>query len=260
MIAAAQFFPNLKYFESNNVLDLDHVLVGVTKVCVNIQHLDLSECKNLTDVGIMAVARNVTGLRSIHFTYSHLVTNASLHQLAEHQHRTLEQFSLIETIDEEFVEPPSAADNKKTFNAVAVSHFRNKCPKLRMFDWMRLEDWPDASTGEIVKHMCSADRVTTLILFKVNDTILASIAASCKQLEVLSMIFCDTVHMCTDAMLIKVVEGCPSLRSMDVHPLQAKRLQMLVPQHIQIHSSNNTLYSYSLLNMYRKDHKLDGYP
>jgi len=133
-IAAAQHFPHLRYFEPPNIPDVDILLSEVSKVCTNIQHLDLENCRNLSDAGIIAVAENVRALRSIHFTFSPRFTNACLDSLATHQHHSLEVISVSEDIA---TSSGTAIENVDTFNSATVAVVRNRCKKLRVLDWQR---------------------------------------------------------------------------------------------------------------------------
>ena len=228
LIEAVQFCPNLAYVMPPDLVDIDHALQHITKVCIHIQHLDLENCRNLSDAGIIAVAKNVRSLRTIHFTYSPRITNACLEHLAEHHYHSLEEFSVVESFTRFLPEPERVeptAENLQAFNKAAVALFREKCRQLRVFDWQRLVSWhtPDAE-ARIMKYVCSADRVTTLYLFYKNDTILSAVATSCKQLEILELAYSKSVHLCTDELLIKVAAECSTLRSVIVDPPQVARV------------------------------------
>ena len=261
MLEAAQYCPQIRYFQPPAIFEIDNALVKMTQVCMNIQHLDLSNCINLTDAGIIAVAKNVKCLRTIHFKYSHLITNACLHHLAEHQCNTLEEFSLFDVFETSYIEP-TTPENQETFNAATVSLFKQKCRKLHVFDWKRLIYWKPASFATwAVPHVLTADRVTTLTLYNVNNAILTAVAATCKQLVVLFFACNSADDIGSDDALIRVVTSCPALRRLHVDTPQIARLQQLFTSfsHIRVLSHAESEHSYSLQSQYERDHKGSEY-
>lgn len=251
LIQAAPFCTRLQFFLSSDLLDIDYALQEMTQICKHIQHIDLSSCLSLTDAGIIAVAKNVHGLRSIHFTYSHSITNVCLVHLAEHQHRTLEIFSVIKGLR---VSEPVRVKNRQTFNTAAVTAFRAKCKKLRVFNWKLVVTWDTIhAIPIIISSVASAYTVTTLDLMYVNDAVLHAIALNCKQLEVLFLYYCSTVELCSDNMILEVAKKCTTLRSLVVLESQVSRFLNLLSAYtnIQVLSDSDCAYLYRISAIYR---------
>eukprot|EP01032_Pedospumella_encystans_P011424 gene11424-13280_t len=258
IIEAVQYCPHLRYFEAPRVFDIDNALSEVIKACPQMLHLDLSHCKHLTDVGIIAVARNVKGLRSIHFTYSKLITNKSLQQLSEHHHITLEGFAVYESEELGFSEPTSGVpiEDNQTITNASLSIFREKCANLRVFDWKRYIyglSWTPADT--VVSQVASADKVTTLTLNLINDATLSAVASNCHQLVMLNM-YDSSVIDCSDTMCR------PKLQGLNVSHCLAERVKQLYAAHphIQVHSSSDSVYTYNVHSRYQRDRNVKDSP
>lgn len=230
LIEATRHCQHLRYFEPPDLPDIDYALQQVTRSCVHIEHIRFFYCGRLTNRGIAAVAQNVRSLRSIHFNYSPNITNTCLLSLAEYQCRTLENVIVDERLDVD--DETEVGEERETFNVEAVTAFRAACTRLRDFEWQRTIDAVGDNAGEIVAtHLASADRVTTLSVYRLDDAILYAMATHCAQLRALNLrdVNGEDIGLCSDAMLLHMVENCTSLNTISVSdPIQRKRLQGLL--------------------------------
>ncbi len=207
---AARFCPQLRFFEPPNLINIDHTLSLMMPLCAQIEHIEMYFCTWLTDAGVEAVAKNVKSLKSIQFRLTNGISNACLLSLAEHQHHSLEIFIVYEENTNDHI------DTK------AVTVFRQKCTKLRVFDWKRTINY--VFYHEIVNCIASADRVTTLEMWCVTTSILQSIAQHCTQLQVVDLHGIESLEFCSDELIVNLVKSCTYLHSIVVKHVHCARL------------------------------------
>ena len=260
LIEATRHCPLLRFFEPPDLPDIDYALQQVTQSCVYIEHILFFNCTRLTNRGIAAVAQNVRSLRSIHITYSPNITNTCLLSLAEYQYRTLE----IVIVEEPLAvnDETEVMEERETFNVEAVTAFRAACTNLKDFAWQRTIDAYGDNAGEIVAtHLASADRVTTLSVFHLDDAILFAIATHCAQLRALNLDYVEgeDIEQCSDAMLLHMVENCTCLNTIVVSdPTQRVRLQGLFAANTRVNiiERSGELFAHSFEALYVRQNPL----
>ena len=222
LVEAIRLCPKLRFLEPPNQQNIDYTLISIVDSCVYLEHLCLTACTNLTDAGIIAVAENVKGLRSIKFTYATNVTDMCLNVLAKQQHSTLEIFIVGKTYGSWFDLPnvmEAVEEPKLPFSSEALTAFREKCTRLCVFDihWRILIRGED-NTEEIVCYIANAVNVTKLNLTYVNNSILHAIASYCMELRVLDLfdIWSRDVTLCSDTLWLDIAEHCTKLHSIVV--------------------------------------------
>ena len=222
LIEAVRLCPKLRFLQPPNQQNIDYTLISIVDSCVYLEHLCLTTCVNLTDAGIIAVAENVKGLRSIKFTYATNVTDMCLNVLAKQQHSTLENFIVEKTYGSWFDLPnvmEAVEEPKLPFSSEALTSFREKCSKLCVFDihW-RIIICGEANTEIIVGYIENAEWVTKLNLSYVNNSILHAIASYCTELRVLDLfdIWSHDIALCTDTLWLDIAEHCTKLHSIVV--------------------------------------------
>lgn len=253
-IEAMHFCPQVQFLGPPNLPDIDNVLLRIAPKCVHIEHICLTDCKSLSDTGIAALAQNIQALRSVLFTYNHRITNACLQSLSEYQSHTLE----ILIMEESIYHRENYINDLDLFNSEAVAIFREKCSKLSVFDWRRaLYFFGEFYYAELVTLVVTSDRVTTLTLPRVDNTILHTIALHCTQLRVLKLYITDSANIdaCSDAAILAVAQQCHHLHTIIVLKPQDQRarlLELLMPYpRITVAENEYLLPSYSLDGLYR---------
>eukprot|EP00598_Pedospumella_elongata_P010859 CAMPEP_0184995854 /NCGR_PEP_ID=MMETSP1098-20130426/54291_1 /TAXON_ID=89044 /ORGANISM="Spumella elongata, Strain CCAP 955/1" /LENGTH=470 /DNA_ID=CAMNT_0027522195 /DNA_START=17 /DNA_END=1429 /DNA_ORIENTATION=+ len=226
LIDTARFCQQLRFFRPPNVNNIDFTLLKMSPSLSMLQYISLVYCESLSDAGIIAVAESVHALRSIHLAYSPHITNACLASLARHQYRTLEIFAIEERPFP--LQPRNTLDeDSRTFDDEAVTSFREKCFRLRVFDWKRsLEMFTRYSYETIFSQLFSADRVTTLVLTFATDEILYTIARHCALLQVLQLYEYVSTEMgvFSDAAILEVLDRCNNLSTIMVRKLHQREM------------------------------------
>ena len=254
LIEAARSIPTLRFLEVPDLHDIDYTLQQIMPLCIYLEHICLTCCEHVTDVGIATIAESAVALRTIQVAFSPAITNDCLLSLAQHQHGSLEVFIIEESCGwHSFDNMEKLGMDRTKFDQKAVSAFRNQCPKLCEFDWRRDIDFSSEDDfEEIISCLNGSDRITTLFLFYVNDTIVHTVASQCTQLKVLY--FVGTTEVCSDIMLLEMVAKCAQLTTIVVEDsLQRARLKHLYvayPRLIFL-EKNSQRFQYSLDALYQ---------
>lgn len=95
---------------------IDENLAQIVVLCSHVVNLQFTFCKNLSDNGILLVAKHLHQLRSLSVLYCNAVTDISVRSLADYRASTLELLHL-------------SAIN---FTRTALDYARGKCPKLKL--------------------------------------------------------------------------------------------------------------------------------
>ena len=255
LIEALPFCQQLRFFRPPDLNDIDFTLQTMMPNVKTIQHINLIDCKSLTDTGIIAVAQSVTALHSIHLTYSPHITNACLVSLAQHQYHTLEIFKVEERPFTFYLRNTNEEDGT-TFDCNAVAAFREKCTKLQVFDWLRSVELYSVLDAPLQSHLASADRVTTLVIPVVHDEILHTIAVHCTQLKVLKIYDNSSTNMdaCSESAIREVLDRCSHLTTIMVRkPCHRERFRKLAAAYPKVTVPEQVLYnsSHEFQSLYR---------
>ena len=97
----------------------DELLNKFTTLCPHIAHLHISKADDVTDAGMLSVVKSLKGLRSLKFTDTSQLTDASLVHIYTHCADTLQTFVF------------GYNGNNTAFSADTINTLLERCPKLR---------------------------------------------------------------------------------------------------------------------------------
>ncbi len=145
----------------------DGALMQLTQLCPDIASLDLFGNKVVTDLGVLAIARNLKKLRHISITDCDSLTDVSI------EHLTRCNATTLQVLD---------ASGLPAVRVVVLQTLLTKCPNLHT---LYLDCDLDAYHADIVPHMCN---LRTLVIYALlSDSALCLIATHCKQLHKLGI-------------------------------------------------------------------------
>lgn len=225
---------NLCAIEFTSCFELsDDVVLDFVVSCPNIQHLSLLRCNELTDVSGVAIARNLTRLKSLNLTGS-TYNDSWLFALAEHRADTFEAF--YDT------NPDYAAATGAGYNRLL-----RQCPKLHTlcFKFVPYVD------------LTLLGNISTLVVSEIIDAIqLDTFIRHCTALAQLRLGYLDRRCFLFDFNVLNA-ETLPHLRlfAMDCYindrnePDSLRKVRKNRPDLVIRHQDNTLLYDISTLSI-----------
>lgn len=208
----------------------DEALVIISERCPNLTRLKLRACRELTDAGMEAFAKNCKGLRKLSCgscTFGSKGMNAVLENCAALEELSVKRLrGIVETAVAEPIGPGVAAASLKTiclkelYNGQCFGSLILGAKNLKTLKLFRCSgDWDTLFT-------LMAERVASMIVevhferLQISDIGLQAIS-NCSNLEILHLV---KTPECTDMGLVAIAERCKLLRKLHIDGWKANRI------------------------------------
>lgn len=208
----------------------DEALVIISERCPNLTRLKLRACRELTDAGMEAFAKNCKGLRKLSCgscTFGSKGMNAVLENCAALEELSVKRLrGIAETAVAEPIGPGVAAASLKTiclkelYNGQCFGSLILGAKNLKTLKLFRCSgDWDTLFT-------LMAERVASMIVevhferLQISDIGLQAIS-NCSNLEILHLV---KTPECTDMGLVAIAERCKLLRKLHIDGWKANRI------------------------------------
>ncbi|KAK2398623.1 F-box protein SKIP2 [Trifolium repens] len=208
----------------------DEALVIISERCPNLTRLKLRACRELTDAGMEAFAKNCKGLKKLSCgscTFGSKGMNAVLDNCAALEELSVKRLrGIAETAVADPIGPGVAAASLKTiclkelYNGQCFGSLILGAKNLKTLKLFRCSgDWDTLFT-------LMAERVTSMIVevhferLQISDIGLQAIS-NCSNLEILHLV---KTPECTDMGLVAIAERCKLLRKLHIDGWKANRI------------------------------------
>ena len=158
----------------------------------NLTSIDLSYCKKLSDIGLVAIAEGCHYLTSINLTYCHSISDEGVSAIAEGCHN-------LNSIDLSHCD--SISD--KGLSALAVG-----CHDLQLINFSHCRRISDIGVTAIAEGCHQLKSISLYYCVNISDKGLSALAESCRHLTLIDLFKCASI---TDVGLSALAEGCRDL-------------------------------------------------
>ncbi len=220
---------------SFNKLPIDDVaLITIVQNCPAIAHLDLSQSRFVTDVGILSVA-TMLKLKSLSLPCNYELTDQSLEYLG-HCANSLQELHIMHNMDDGYTSSQLTMTSIRTLLAQT-----NNC----VHTWTAL-----IPEHERNLHHC-ANATTICINGPWTDALLGNIARHCKLLRIVDLYWSSThanSHY-TSIGLCAIIVNCPRLKTIHIREnLHLPRLDEVIRKHTKLFVRSMAI-TYDVMNM-----------
>lgn len=211
---------------------VDSSIAKMIAGCVNLQHLDLSYCHNITDDSIKIVTEGIYELQSLSLSECRYITDNGINMIAE-KCRNLRHLNLSQCIDIHDLSENMINLRCYKITNRGISKIAQNCPNLCHLNLSNCRTIGDSSM-EIVAERChslesldltmnsfvtdeSIKRIAKvnlrkLVLFacrNITDVSICMVAERCLNMQFLNLFFCSRI---TDASIIMVAVRCLNIQ------------------------------------------------
>jgi Leucine-rich repeat (LRR) protein len=183
---------NLRRLSLEQCRSTDAELVRIVRVLPHLEHLDLTGCERITDTSVVALAENLTALRTLNLNETQ-ITDKSIHALAMHRFSTLT--ALFLNLCWSVADPDS------------ISFLLRRCTKLRKLEL----DTNDEAVRLNFVDASLLSSLTTLILScecAMPNSVFSFVSQHCTNLQHL---YIDSDNILTNPGLVHIALHCSKL-------------------------------------------------
>ena len=191
--------------------------------CHNLISINLSYCKKLSDIGLVAIAQGCHYLTSINLTYCHSISDEGASAIAEGCHNLNSiDLSHCDSISDKGLSALAVGchdlelinfSHCRRISDIGVTAIAEGCHQLKsisLYYCVNISDKGLSALAERCHHL------TLIDLFKcasITDVGLSALAEGCRDLEWINLTFCSRI---SETGLIALAEGCHQLYSVNI--------------------------------------------
>ena len=185
------------YFSSSPRIT-DHTLQSIAEHCTGqLQSLSLSDCGEITDIGLITISKQSLGLHSLKVNKGVNITNASIISISIYCTR-------LQSLELESCEHITDA------SIISIS---THCTGLQSLNLESCHHISDVSIISISTHCTGLKSLNLNGCVNISDASIISISTHCTGLKSLNLRFCRQI---TDASIISISENCTGLKRLDI--------------------------------------------